>query len=80
MQLNDGATRWWILKPPRGSWGRDIKLVSAWDQIDVAGEYVQKKAPLAQRYIANPLLLCGFKMTLRVCVVTGRHRCVVGSC
>ncbi|MDP2436471.1 MAG: hypothetical protein Q8P67_12050 [archaeon] len=56
----------WILKPPLSSCGRRIRLFTSLEQVDPADEWMAKNIPLAQRYIANPVLVDGFKCTLRV--------------
>jgi len=58
-----------ILKPPFAARGEGIQLATSIDQVDVNSEFIQKKIPIAQRYIQDPLLFDGFKMTFRVYAV-----------
>lgn len=58
----------WILKPPLSSCGRRIRLITSIDEVNPADEWMEKNIPLAQRYIMDPLLVDGFKCTLRIYV------------
>ena len=52
-----------IVKPDAGCQGKGIFLTRSWDDIDPA------EAVVAQRYIANPLLIDGYKFDLRLYVL-----------
>lgn len=59
----------YILKPPLAARGEGIRMLSSLDDIDRDDPYLKEKIPLAQKYIANPLLFHGkFKMTFRLYV------------
>lgn len=55
-----------ILKPPLAARGEGIKLVTSLEQVDEMPDYIKAKIPLAQRYVANPMLFFGHKMTFRI--------------
>jgi hypothetical protein len=57
-----------ILKPPLAARGEGIKLITSMEQIDEMADYIKAKIPLAQRYIPNPMLFHGHKMTFRLYV------------
>ena len=55
--------RTYIVKPVASCQGKGIFLTRSWDDIDPA------EAVVAQRYIANPLLIDGYKFDLRLYVL-----------
>jgi hypothetical protein len=58
-----GARNFWIVKPTNSSRGRGITLINEPRELRL-GEHV-----IVQRYVANPLLLNGFKFDLRLYVL-----------
>ena len=62
----EGAENIWIMKPVGSSRGRGIFLISDLNDVSYSEDMV------VQRYIANPLLIDGFKFDLRlyVCVLS----------
>jgi len=58
----------YILKPPMSSRGRGIVLAPTLDDVDPKSEFVRTKFPLAQKYIPNPILFEGHKITFRLYV------------
>jgi Tubulin-tyrosine ligase family len=64
-------TGFWILKPPFASCGRRIRLATCMEEVLDDGEdgaWLRKNVPLAQRYVEDPVLVDGFKCTLRIYV------------
>lgn len=55
----------WILKPPAAACGRGIRVITAKD-VDLISK---KRTYVVQRYLANPLLMDGYKFDLRIYVV-----------
>lgn len=61
-----------ILKPPRASNGRRIRLITCENDIQEDDPLLKKQIPLAQVYIDNPLLIGGYKFTCRIYgIITG---------
>lgn len=62
-QFTGRRNRTFIVKPSRGCQGKDIVLTRSLDGVDCHGDYV------AQRYMAAPYLLDGYKFDLRIYVL-----------
>jgi tubulin polyglutamylase TTLL4 len=60
--MSKATGKTWIVKPPAGSCGRGISIVSTETEIPIGGYVVSE-------YIPNPLLIDGFKVDLRVYVL-----------
>lgn len=58
----------YILKPPLAARGEGIRLITSLEELDNMPDYVAAKIPLAQRYLPNPMLFHGHKMTFRLYV------------
>ena len=71
----------WILKPPLSARGENIRFIRHPHiamQDPSLRRWVRKHKPLAQRYVNNPLLLQGYKCSLRVyfCITSLNPLCV----
>jgi len=56
----------YILKPAALGRGNGITLITRLEEVDVTSSYITKFIPVAQKYIPNPLLFEGHKMTFRI--------------
>jgi len=66
-QFREGAT--YILKPSAGSQGCGISVVQTWTGVMEYMSASPRSEHVAQEYIANPILLDGYKFDLRVYVL-----------
>lgn len=59
----------YILKAPLSANGKQVKIINTLEDLEKEKDWVEEKTPLAQKYLLKPLLLDGYKFTLRVYVV-----------
>jgi len=59
----------YIMKPARNACGKGIRCITHPDELENDYEWLKKDNPLAQRYIKNPMLIDGHKITFRIYVL-----------
>ncbi|KAL2635285.1 hypothetical protein R1flu_006764 [Riccia fluitans] len=68
-KFNFHKTRTYILKPDNGCQGRGVALAQSATDVRAAIEGLSGSNLLAQKYLANPMLINGYKFDLRIYVL-----------